>query len=85
MTKLIVGCGYLGRRVAKHWLEAGQAVVGVTRSPARAEELKQQGIEGVVADITRPQTLKVLPQAETVLFAVTPQAADRAGIIMSVD
>ncbi|MGA2798154.1 MAG: SDR family oxidoreductase [Thermoguttaceae bacterium] len=70
MTKLIVGCGYLGLHVAKQWLEAGQAVVGVTRSPARAEELKQQGVEGVVADITRPQTLKVLPEAETVLFAV---------------
>jgi len=60
---------------------------GVSRSPARAEELKQQGIEGVVADITRPQTLKVLPEAETVLLPwdMTPQAADRAGIIMSVD
>jgi nucleoside-diphosphate-sugar epimerase len=75
MTKLIVGCGYLGLRVAKLWLAAGQAVVGVNRSPARAEELKQQGIVGVVADITRPQTLKVLPEVETVLFAVGYDAA----------
>jgi nucleoside-diphosphate-sugar epimerase len=75
MTKLIVGCGYLGLRVAKQWLEAGQAVVGITRSPARADELKQQGVEGVVADITRPQTLKVLPEVETVLFAVGYDAA----------
>jgi nucleoside-diphosphate-sugar epimerase len=75
MTKLIVGCGYLGRRVAKQWLEAGQAVAGVIRSPARAEELKQQGSEGVVADITRPATLHGLPEAETVLFAVGYDAA----------
>jgi nucleoside-diphosphate-sugar epimerase len=70
MTKLIVGCGYLGYRVAQHWLEAGQAVVGVTRSPAGAEGLKQQGIQGVAADITRPATLDGLPEAETALFAV---------------
>jgi nucleoside-diphosphate-sugar epimerase len=75
MTKLIVGCGYLGLRVAKQWLEAGQGVVGITRHSARIEELRQQGIEGVVADITRPQTLKVLPEAETVLFAVGYDAA----------
>ncbi len=70
MTKLIIGCGYLGCRVAKRWLETGQAVVGVTRRPARAEELKQQGIQGLVADITRPATLDGLPEAETVLFTV---------------
>ena len=75
MTKLIVGYGYLGGRVAKKWLEAGQAVVGVTRSPARAEELKRQGVESVVADITRPESLKMLPEAETVLFAVGYDAA----------
>jgi nucleoside-diphosphate-sugar epimerase len=75
MTKLIVGCGYLGIRVAKLWHEAGQAVVGVTRSRTRALELKRQGIEGVVADVTRPETLKVLPEAETVLFAVGYDAA----------
>ena len=57
MTKLIIGCGYLGRRVAKHWLDAGQSVAAVTRSPDRAEELKQHGIQSLVADITRPETL----------------------------
>jgi nucleoside-diphosphate-sugar epimerase len=75
MTKLIVGCGYLGRRVAKKWLEAGNAVVGVIRSPTEVVELKQHGIEVVIADITRPQTLKLLPEAETVLFAVGYDAA----------
>jgi len=49
--------------------------VGVTRSSAGADALKRQGIEEVVADITRPQPLKLLPQAETVLFAVGYDAA----------
>ena len=75
MTKLIVGCGYLGRRVAKLWLEDGQAVIGVTRSQAGAEGLKQEGIEGLAADITRVASLTALPEAETVLFAVGYRAA----------
>ena len=70
MTKLIIGCGYLGSRVALHWLDAGHSVAAVTRNPIRAEELKREGIQGVVADITQPVTLQRLPEAETVLFAV---------------
>lgn len=69
MTRLIIGCGYLGRRVAQRWLEAGQSVIAVTRSSTRAKELGQQGIEAVVADITQPQTLVKLPQTDTVLFS----------------
>jgi nucleoside-diphosphate-sugar epimerase len=70
MTKLIIGCGYLGRRVARLWLDAGHSVAAITRSPARAEELKQQGIQSLVADITQPATLGKLPEADSVLFAV---------------
>jgi len=70
MTKLIIGCGYLGCCVARHWLVAGQSVVAITRNPDRAEKLKQQGIEPIIADITQPATLGRLPESETVLFAV---------------
>jgi nucleoside-diphosphate-sugar epimerase len=70
MTNLIIGCGYLGRRVAELWLDAGQSVAAVTRSQMRAEELKRHGIQSVVADITRPATLDKLPEAQAVLFAV---------------
>src|SRR3989304_4517795 len=75
MTKLIIGCGYLGLRVAQQWLNAGQLVAGVTRNTLRAEDLKQQGIQPVVADITQPSTLNRLPDAETLLFAVGYDAA----------
>jgi uncharacterized protein YbjT (DUF2867 family) len=39
MAKLILGCGYLGRRVARLWLAAGEEVYAVTRSAERAELL----------------------------------------------
>jgi nucleoside-diphosphate-sugar epimerase len=70
MTRLIFGCGYLGRRVARRWLDAGQRVVAVTRSALRAAELKSEGIDPLVADIGRPETLSELPAAQTVLFSV---------------
>jgi nucleoside-diphosphate-sugar epimerase len=70
MTKLIFGCGYLGSRVARRWSDAGHHVVVVTRSTGRAFELEQFGYRTIIADITRPETLSSLPNADTVLFAV---------------
>ena len=60
MNKLIVGCGYLGLRVARRWLAAGHAVTAVTRDPQRAESLRREGIQAIVADVTRPETLAAL-------------------------
>jgi nucleoside-diphosphate-sugar epimerase len=70
MAKLIVGCGYLGRRAAKRWGDAGEQVYAVTRSAERAVEFQQQGIEPVVADVTDRASLQGLPMAETLLYAV---------------
>jgi len=70
MAKLVVGCGYLGQRVAERWLAQGQTVYGVTRSPEHAEELRRQGVQPIVADVTRPESLRGLPEVETMLFAV---------------
>jgi nucleoside-diphosphate-sugar epimerase len=70
MAKLIFGCGYLGQRVAIRWRESGADVFVVTRSAARADNLKTEGYEAIVADVTRPETLNDLPVADVVLFAV---------------
>ncbi|MEX1224758.1 MAG: NAD-binding protein, partial [Pirellulales bacterium] len=70
MAKLIFGCGYLGERVGRRWLDAGETVHAVTRSERRAEELERAGYRAIVADVTDPATLTNLPAAETVLFAV---------------
>src|SRR4051812_11213078 len=70
MTKLIFGCGYLGRRVAQRWQAAGHEVCVVTRTAEHAREFSRQGWQSIVGDVTRPQTLVNLPAADTVLFAV---------------
>jgi nucleoside-diphosphate-sugar epimerase len=76
MAKLILGCGYLGRRVASRWRERGEKVFAVTQMGDRAEELAAAGLDPLVADVTRPDTLRSLPAADTVVYAI---GFDRAG------
>lgn len=51
MSKLIFGCGYLGRRVASIWRDAGHSVYAVTRSDEKADALRHQGLEPLVFDL----------------------------------
>ncbi len=67
---LIIGCGYLGRRVAARWLAAGRRVAALTRRNAAA--LAALGVQPVVGDVCDPDTLRNLPPARTVLYAVAP-------------
>ncbi len=72
-ARLVVGCGYLGERVARRWVADGARVLGVTRREARARELEAAGIEPIVADVTdagATQWLDELPPLETVFWAV---------------
>lgn len=71
MSKLIFGCGYLGRRVALRWIEAGHQVCAITHRPKQADQLESDGIRATVADVLKPETLTELPAAETVLWAVS--------------
>lgn len=68
--RMIVGCGYLGYRVARRWLEAGDQVYAVTRRTDRAELWKKEGLRPIVADVNEPQTLVNLSRVDTVLYAV---------------
>ncbi len=51
-VRIVVGCGYLGERVARLWVAGGDRVIGTTRSPARAERLSSFGIEPAILDVT---------------------------------
>ncbi|MBI3838316.1 MAG: NAD-dependent epimerase/dehydratase family protein [Planctomycetia bacterium] len=70
MSKLIFGCGYLGRRVADRWRDAGDQVFVVTRDSDHARSFAKQGYTPIIADVVRPRSLVNLPAAETVLYAV---------------
>lgn len=70
MSKLILGCGYLGARVARLWRASGEQVYAVTRKIERAREFERAGYLPIVADVIRPESLPRLPAVDTVLFAV---------------
>ncbi len=65
---LIVGCGYLGSRVATAWVASGRRVLALTRS--RSAELTALGISPIVGDVLDPDSLTHLPDVGVVLYAV---------------
>lgn len=73
-ARLVIGCGYLGGRVARRWLDAGDAVSAVTRRSERAAAFERGGITPIVADVTDSRTLD-LPPVDSVLFAVAHDPA----------
>ena len=70
MAKLIVGCGYLGYRVAQRWRAAGDEVLVVTRDATRAARFAAEGFRPIVADVLRPESLAGLRAVDVVLYAV---------------
>lgn len=67
---LILGCGYLGERVAHAWHAAGNPVTALTRSSERAELWQARGWSAIVGDVGDPATLPDLPNVETVLYSI---------------
>jgi len=70
MHALVIGCGYLGRRVAAIWRLRGDRVSALTRSPENAAALQAEGIDPIVGDVLDPASLRNLPSADAVLYAV---------------
>jgi len=68
--KLVIGCGYIGGEVAEQWRQGGARVYALTRSAAHAARFRERGLIPVVGDVLQPETLRALPDAETVLYAV---------------
>jgi nucleoside-diphosphate-sugar epimerase len=59
MRVFITGAtGAIGRRVVPLLVERGHEVVGVSRSPARAEQLRAQGAEPVAVDVLDPVAVR---------------------------
>jgi nucleoside-diphosphate-sugar epimerase len=75
MTKLMIGCGYLGLRIARLWREQGHHVVVTKRSPGVPAELAELGVDVFRCDVLDTASLAKLPQANTVAHAV---ALDRS-------
>ncbi len=75
---LIVGCGYVGLRVARRAVQSGQQVFALTRGRARFDELRMVGVEPIDGHWLDHNQLQGLPRVEQVLVAV-PHRADELG------
>ncbi|HEV2148701.1 MAG TPA: SDR family oxidoreductase [Longimicrobiaceae bacterium] len=74
---LVLGCGYVGRRLARALADPGAEVVGTTRDPARADEIAAAGARPALAELARPETLAPLVEwrPHVVFDLVKPQPA----------
>lgn len=66
--RLIFGCGYLGRVVARRWRADGHRVLALTRR--NADALTALGVEPIVGDVCDRASLTNLPLARSVLYSV---------------
>jgi nucleoside-diphosphate-sugar epimerase len=73
--KVIIGCGYLGTKVAKFYLERGDVVTGVVRTARSAEALRAAGITGQLLDLDQDSTAQhELQGVELFYFAPPPKS-----------
>ncbi|MCX5658165.1 MAG: NAD-dependent epimerase/dehydratase family protein [Planctomycetota bacterium] len=77
---LIVGCGYVGQRVARALLARGVTVFGTTRSPVKARALADMGVRPLLVSVTERLTFAAMrPAVEAgrldLLFLVPPGRA----------
>jgi nucleoside-diphosphate-sugar epimerase len=69
-SKLIVGCGYLGHRVAGRWLANGDVVMALTRSIERAKQFQAEGMSPLIGDVVDPESLASVDEVSTLVYAV---------------
>ena len=62
MRVLIIGCGYVGLPLGAELVRLGHEVFGLRRSAAAENELKAAGIQPLIADVTKPETLAKSPR-----------------------
>lgn len=74
-TVLIVGCGDIGRRVARRYLAAGTAVTGIVRSESSGNRLEALGATAIVWDLDEPAQPVSLPDNKAGLFYFAPPPA----------
>ena len=71
MRVAILGCGYVGLALGRRLAAAGHHVAGVRRSAEGTAAVEDAGLEPVRADVTEPDSLSVVPDADWIVYAVS--------------
>ena len=83
MRVLIVGCGYLGHRLARRWRRRGATVQALMRSTDSVDYLRRDGIEPIVADLDQPNAvarLEIRIVFEEVFARLGPWSVDEQSV-----
>ena len=76
MRAVIIGCGYVGRVLGSILLAGGHEVTGVARSDRSLSSIRRRGITPQQGDVTAPETIDALPDADWVIVAVSSGGGD---------
>ena len=70
-SALVVGCGYLGRRIAARLAARGGRVHGIVRGAPSAALAEASGARAILADVADPRVpLPTLPEVDLVVWSV---------------
>lgn len=69
---LIIGCGYVGEALAARLLNAAHTVMCVRRNPPPRDDNTPPGLTWHALDVTAPKDAAQLPEADHVVYAVSP-------------
>ncbi len=68
----IAGCGYIGERIARSFLESGACVTCLVRSSEHASQLESSGCTAIVSTLDDPDALPSLNLSGGILFYLVP-------------
>ncbi|MFB6129707.1 MAG: SDR family oxidoreductase [Salinigranum sp.] len=71
MRAVVLGCGYVGLELGRRLAAAGHEVTGVRRSREGAAAVAEAGLDAVRADVTDPDSLAAVPDADWLVFSVS--------------
>jgi nucleoside-diphosphate-sugar epimerase len=71
MRLVVLGCGYVGLELGRQLVDRGHDVVGVRRSSTGVRDIEHAGFDGVRGDLTDPDDVAALPDADALVFAAS--------------
>lgn len=75
---LIIGCGWVGTKLATHLISQNITVFGTTRSAEKASTLSSLGIEPIIFDLESKNASQTdFPKTDAVIISVSPGRGDQ--------
>lgn len=73
---LVIGCGYLGKEIARAWQHEGGVVYGTTRTPEELKDLEKRGIHPIVFNTELSNQTFPWPPVDYVVISVAADGSD---------